>query len=101
MSQADALQSELQCRRQDTQAILQASREVDGRRFFEVLRGARNFADPKAEMHALREHLIVENKVIRVLEQRQLRQNVAAEGAISGVILRQLDPQEEILKRGE
>ena len=101
MSQARLLQGKLQRRCQHSQTILHAAAEVDGRRFFEIFGRARNFADAEAEVHALRQHLVVEDEVVGVFEQRQIQSGLAAEGAIAGVILRELDPQKQILKRGQ
>jgi hypothetical protein len=51
-------------------------------------------------MH-LGEHFIIKNEVIRIFEERQLHQHLSAEGAKSGVILRQFRSSEYILKRCE
>src|SRR5208282_362806 len=75
--------------------------EIDGRSFFEILRRAGDFADTKAEMNALCQHLIVEHKVVGVLKQRQLGEDIAAKGAVAGVILRKLDSEKEVLEGGQ
>src|SRR5580700_2045098 len=95
------LQRELQGRRQHAEAIFHAAAEVDGRGFFEILSRTGNFSDAKAEVNALGEHLVVENKIIRIFEQGQSEQNIAAEGAIAAVIFGQLHSQEKVLEGGE
>ena len=49
-------------------------------------------------MNTLRQHLVIEDEVVRVLRQGQFGENLAAEATITGVILRQLYAQEQILK---
>ncbi len=65
------MRDETSCGRQDADSIFHAAPEVDGRSFFEVARRAGDLADSKAEHHTLGEHLIVEDEVVRVLEQRE------------------------------
>src|SRR5579864_405859 len=48
--------------------------------------------------HTLREHLVVENKVVGILQQRQLGQDLPAEGTVPGVILGELNAQENVLE---
>jgi hypothetical protein len=38
---------------------------------FEIFRGTGNFADAEAEINALRQHLIIENEVVGIFQQRQ------------------------------
>ena len=67
------LQRKLQRRTQHAEAVLHAAAEIDGRRLFEILGRARNLADAKSEVHALRQHLVVEDEVGRIFQQRQRR----------------------------
>src|SRR6266702_2695629 len=90
MNQADPLQRKLQGRRQHAKTVLHTAAKVDGRGFFEILRGAGNFSNAEAEVHALSQHLIVEDEVVGVFEQRQVSQYLAAEGAVSGVVFGKL-----------
>src|SRR5208337_2138922 len=98
---AGALEGELQSGCEHTEAILNAAAEIDGGGFLEILGGTGNFADAEAEIDALGEHLVVEDEIVAILPQRQAGEHVAAESAITGVILRQLDVQEQVLKSGE
>src|ERR1700730_10979527 len=98
MEQSDPLQGELKRGSEHAEAIHNAAAEVNGRCLFEVLRGTRDFSDAEAEMYALGEHLIVEDEVVGVFEQWQFRKDLAAEGTVSGVVLRQLDAEEKIFK---
>ena len=49
----------------------------------------------------MRQHLIVENEIVAIFPQRQAGQHLSAESAIAGVILGELDVQEEVFKSGE
>src|SRR5208283_1891900 len=99
-NQAPFAQRELQTGKQYTEAVFHAAAKIDGRRFFEILRRAGHFTDAKAEIHALGQHLVVENEVLRILQQRQRGQYLAAERAIASVVLGKFDAQEQVLKRG-
>ena len=49
----------------------------------------------------MRQHLVVENKIIGIFQQRQLGEYLAAEGAVAGVIFGKLGPEKQILERGQ
>src|SRR5208282_4573748 len=98
---AGALEGELQSGCEHSEAILHAAAEIDGGGLLEILGGAGNFADAEAEIDALGEHLVVEDEIVAILPQGQAGEYFAAESAITGVILRQLDVQEQVLKSGE
>jgi len=49
-------------------------------------------------MYALRQHLVVENKVVAIFAERQVGQDLAAEGAIASVILGEFDPRNKFSK---
>ena len=57
---------------QHAEAVDDRAAEVDLARIVEIFRRARNLADPHAERVRLHEHLVVENEIVRVGEQRQL-----------------------------
>src|SRR5713101_8651494 len=99
MSQPVLLQIKLQSRVQDTEAVFDAALEVNRRCLRKILRGARHFADAKAEIYALSEHLAVENKIVGILEQRQFLQDAAAERAIAGVIFGKFGAKKKVLGR--
>src|SRR5579862_8269660 len=92
------LHSELQSGRQDAESVFHAAAKVNGRSPFEIFRRAGNFADAEAKVNALGKHLVVEDEVVGVFQQRQLGQHFTAEGAIPGVILRELDSQKKVLE---
>ena len=54
---------------EDTQSILHASLEIDRGGFLKVFCRARDFANIETEHHGLSDHLVVEDKIVRVLEQ--------------------------------
>ena len=64
-------------RPQYAKAIFHAALEVDGRSFLEVFSRAGDFANTEVEHHGLRNHLIVEDEVVRVLKQGQRLQQFA------------------------
>jgi len=52
-------------------------------------------------VYTLGEHLIIEDEVIGILQQRQFGKHLAAEGAISGVVFGKLHAQKKIFKGSE
>src|SRR5579872_1473076 len=69
---AEFLQSELQSCCEHAETVLHAAPEIDGRGIFKILGRARDFTDAEAEVNALCEHLVVEDEIIGILEQREL-----------------------------
>src|SRR5207245_10645308 len=63
-----------------------------------ILGRTRHLADSKSEVNALRQHLVVENKIIGIFQQRQLGEHLAAESAVAGVILGKLCTEKQILE---
>src|ERR1700721_621255 len=55
--------------RQYAEAVLDAALEIDRRGFFKVFRRAGYFANPKTKHDSLSDHLVVEDEIVRVLEQ--------------------------------
>src|SRR5664279_5458080 len=88
----------LESRAHYAQTVGDATAKIDGRRLFKILGWTRHFADAKSEVYTLRQHLVVEHKVRRIFQQRQLGQNFAAERPIAGVILGELYAQEQVLE---
>src|SRR5690348_9978784 len=88
MQEAEPLQKELERREKNSKSITNAAAEVDGRSFFEITCGAGNFSDAKPKKQRLRQHFVIEHKIVGVLEQRQRQQDFAAERAIPGVVFR-------------
>ena len=64
MPQSPFLQGKLHCGSQHAQSVLHAAAEIYGRRLGKVFCRTGNFANPEAEVGALREHLIIKNKII-------------------------------------
>src|SRR5207253_11174297 len=83
------------------EAVFHAAAEVDRRAFGKVTRRAGDLADVKAEPDGLRQHLVVEDEVVRVLLQRKRLQEPAREGAVAGVVLGELVPEEQVFAGGE
>jgi hypothetical protein len=61
-----ALERELKRGSDHPESVLDAAAEIDGRGFLEILGGAGKFADAKAEVNALGEHLVVENEIVAI-----------------------------------
>src|SRR5208282_2517064 len=99
LCQPDLLQAELQRRQQYAQAILHAAPEINRRSLRKILRRAGNLANVEAEENALRQHLIVKDKIVRVLQQRKILEHGAAERPVSGVIFRQLRAQTSVFEK--
>ena len=94
MNQPPPLKCELDRGGEHIKAVFHASAEIDRRGFLEILGRTGNFTDLKSKVHALREHLVVEDEVVGVLEQGQFSQDFAAECTITGVVLGELDSEE-------
>jgi hypothetical protein len=101
VEQAHFLQGKLQRRADHAKTIRHAAPKVDRRRFLKIFRGAGNLADTKSEVHALRQHLIIEDKVIGIFEQGQISQHFAAESTVARVVFGKLHAQKNVLERGE
>src|SRR6185436_2235810 len=98
LRQAPFLQSKLHGRGEYSKTILHAASEIDRRCFSEVLGRTRDLSDAESEKCALREHLIVENKIVGVFKQGKLHQDLTAESSIAGVVFRNLDAQKQVFK---
>src|SRR4029453_6994531 len=101
MSQPPTLERELESRTQDAEAVGDATSKVDRRRILKVFGRTGDFSDAKAEMNALREHLVIKNEVVGIFEQGQASENLFAECPIPRVVLGEFDFQEQIFKRGQ
>jgi hypothetical protein len=84
-----------------TQPIDDAPLKVDRRRIWFVPSRTAHFPDPVTKVDALGEHLSVEDEVVTVLFEGQLLEDVAREGAVTGVVFAELCPGEEVLRRRE
>src|SRR5580700_2690483 len=101
MNNASPLERKLQSSFEDPKAVLNAATKIDGRRFFKIFGRAGNLPNTEAEVDALRQHLVVENEIVAILPERQPGKHLAAESAVAGVILGQLDAEKQVLKSGE
>src|SRR6201999_3709845 len=82
-------------------AILDAAAEVDGGGLGKILGGAAHFPDGEMIPKDLGQHLVVEDKVIGVGLQGQALEELAGEGAVAGVVLGELGPEEQVLRGSE
>ncbi len=101
MQEAQFLHGKRDGSAENSNAILDASLKVDRRGLFKILCRAGNLADSKTEHDRLGNHLIVENEVVRILEERQRLKQFARECAEARVVFRKLDSEKDILERGE
>src|ERR1700751_4335257 len=99
--EAGPLKGELQSGSQHAETVRDTSPKINRRSLFEILRRTRNLSDAVAKVHALCEHLVVDDEIVGVFGQRKFGQNLAAERPIPGVVLGQLHSQEQVLKRRE
>ena len=89
----------LQGRSKHAQAVTNALREVDRRRVGLIARRARELADPSSNRHGLDDQLVVENEAVRVVLQRKHLKQLAAVGAKTSVVLRELVTDDEVLEQ--
>src|ERR1700685_4193432 len=67
-SKPESLQCKLQRGAQHAHSIFHAAPKIDGGRILEILRRTRHFANAKSKMHTLRQHLVVKDKVVGILQ---------------------------------
>ena len=89
------------CGAENAEPILHAALEVDRRSFLEVFRGTGYFTNPEAKHDGLRDHLVVEDEIVRILQQWKCFKKLSRKGPEAGVILGQLHAQKQVLKRSE
>src|SRR3954452_16076955 len=82
-------------------SVSQASAEIDGRGFGEVLGRAGQLSDPEAERVCLNQNLVVEDEVVRVALIRNGLQDVASISAKAGVVLGEFLPDDDVLEQRE
>ena len=93
------LQKESQRCPKHAKTVLHAAPEIDGRRIRCIPRRTRHLADRMTEPGGFRQHFVVEDEVIRIDQQRERSQYITREGTITGVVLRQLCADEQILNK--
>jgi hypothetical protein len=76
-----------------SETVLHAALEVDGGGFFKYFVGQEISPMLKAEHDGLGDHLVVEDEIVGVFEQRKGLQQFAREGAEAGVVLGELDAE--------
>ena len=98
---APARQAEGDADAHDAQTVAHRSPEADARRFLHITGRTADFADLISEVDGLREHLIVEHEIVRVLVEWQGLEHFARKGAKAGVIFRELGAEHQILEQGQ
>ena len=88
-------------RAQHAEAVGHRAAEADLARILEVARRARNLADAHVEGQRLREHLVVEDEVLRIGAERQRLEHAPGECAEAGVVFRQARAGEHVLEARE
>src|SRR5207237_9892873 len=71
VEQTYSMQGELKRSSQHAETIFHAAAEINGRGFFKILGRTRDLSDAEAEVGALGQHLIIEDEVVGIFEQRQ------------------------------
>jgi hypothetical protein len=100
MDNAQLVRGKTDARDKNSETVLHAAFEVDGRRFFKIFRRAGDFPNAKTKHHGLRDHLIVENEVVGVFENGKSLEQLARKCAEARMVFRQLYAQEQVLKCG-
>ena len=93
------LQKESQRCPKHAKTVLHAAPEIDGGSLREIARWAGDFPNPMLEEDNLGEHLVIEDEVIRIDQQRKGSQYITREGTITGVVFGQLRADEQILNK--
>src|SRR5687767_10001507 len=86
LDQSPLGEAEFQTGAQASESVLHTATEINRRRFREIFRRATDLGDGVAMPQNLREHLVVENEIVRVLIDRNTLQHLAGESAITGVV---------------
>ena len=84
-----------------SETVFDAAAQIDGGGLGEIFRRAAYFGNGEAVPEDLRQHLVVENEIIRVVRKMELFENLAGKGAIAGVIFGKLRAEQDILEQGE
>src|SRR6478672_11039410 len=90
MHEPRAPQRVLDADAQHAEPIDDGARKVDFARIVEILGRTRDLANAHSERMRLHEHLVVEDEVLRVGEQRQFGDDTARESTVAGVKFREL-----------
>src|SRR6267143_2000315 len=90
----------LQRRSNAAKAVTDAPAEIYRGCFSHILCRTGNFADVAAQPEHLRQDLIVENEVVRVLFERQTLEEGAGKSAVAGVVFREFRAEQNVLKQG-
>src|SRR5579863_774791 len=88
--QAPLLQAKLQRGSENAKTVSDAAPKADAGGFGKIPRRTRDLAKPVAKINNLRQHLVVEHKVIAIGFQRQRIQNGSRKSPVAGVVLRDL-----------
>ena len=99
--QTHPVEPELQGGPQHTQPVSHAPLKIDGRRFGRIPRGAGHFANSKAKMNDLGQHLVIEDEIIGIFFQGEGFEDLPRESPIPGMVLGQLMAHQKVLEGGE
>src|SRR3984957_19384523 len=86
---------------QYSQAVHDASPEVEARCFLEIAGRAGDLRDLVIQVNDLRKHLVVEDEVFRVDLVIDASQDLFGEGTVAGVVFGELLPEHDVLEKGE
>jgi len=81
------LQTELERGAQYAETVAAAATEIDGRGLRKIFGRAGDFADIVVGIDDLRQHLVVEDKVVRVTHKRDAFEDLAGESAVASMVL--------------
>jgi len=97
--QAPLLEAKFHGSLQYSNTVDNTSAEIDGEGPLEIFRGTGELANAITEPDDLGQHLVVEDKVVGVLLERQAFQNIPGKGPVPGVVFRQLVTQQQVSNR--
>ena len=95
------LKSELKRCSQYAKPVFHAALKIDRRSLRKIFRWTGDFPNSEPEVGALRQHLVIKDKVVGIFDQRQFGKDLTAECSIPCVIFGNFDPQKKILKSSQ
>ncbi|SPE31675.1 hypothetical protein SBA2_630005 [Acidobacteriia bacterium SbA2] len=101
IDQAHSLQAEFERCGQHAQAVFHATTEVDRGGFREISRRARYLSNAVVHVDDLGQDFVVKNEVVGILFERQASQDLRRKSPVAGVILGQLEIEQQILEESQ
>src|SRR5205807_5550320 len=100
-SQAPPRKAKSQSCSETAEPVTHAAAKINRGSLRQIFRGTSDLADLATEPNYLREHLIIENKVIRIVLNWHSLEQSAREGTVASVIFGKLGPDHGIFHEGQ